>query len=127
MEDLITGYQYGDDFRFAGPYAFPNNKDQEAVHLPPRTTLQVPPELTAAGQAVFFDETTGAWVVRSFEDPIAKLQAEHAAAMKNADDEHLAALQAEAQRLEAQRLAELEQVATETQPAVTEAVNVAAS
>lgn len=127
MEDMITGYQYGDDFRFTGPYPFPNNKDQEAVRLPPRTTLQAPPEVTAAGQAVFFDQATGTWVIRSFEDPIAKLQAEHAAAMKKADDERLAALQAEAERLQAQHSADLEQSATEAQTPTTEASNVSAS
>ncbi len=127
MEKLITGYQYGDDFRYIGPYQFPDNQDKEAVHWPPRTTMQVPPEVTTAGQAVFFDQATGAWVVRSFEDPIAKLQAEHAAAMKKADDERLAALQAEAERLQAQRLIELDQAATEAQTPAREAANVSAS
>lgn len=132
MEKMITGYQYGDDFRFAGPYKFPDNKDQEAVHLPPATTLKEPPKNLAPGMAAFFDEATDSWVVRVFDDPIAKLQAEHAAAMKKADDERLAALQAEAerlqaQRLEEQRLAELEQAATEAQTPATEDSNVSAS
>lgn len=132
MEKMITGYQYGDDFRFTGPYRFPDNKDKAEVHLPPATTLKEPPKDIATSHAAFFDEATDSWVVRSFEDPIAKLQAEHAAAMKKADDERLAALQAEAERLQAQhleeqRLAELEQAATEAQTPATEAANVSAS
>lgn len=112
MEKLITGYQYGDDFRFTGPYKFPNNEDQEAVHLPPHTTLKAPPEVTNTGEAAFFDVAADSWIVRTFEDPIARLQAEHAAAMKKAEDERLAAL---------------EQSATEMQPPEKEASNVSAS
>lgn len=132
MEQMMTGYQYGDDGRFIGPYKFPDNKDKAVVHLPPTTTLTEPPKDIATGQAAFFDVATGLWVVRTFDDPIARLQAEHAAAMKKADDERLAALKAEAdrlelERLEAQRLAELEQAATEAQTPATEAANVTAS
>lgn len=122
MEKMITGYHYGEDGRFVGSYQFPDNKDKKAVHLPPRTTLQAPPEVVLDGHAAFFDAATDAWVVRTFEDPIAKLQAEHAAAMKKADDERLAALQAEAERLAA-----LEQAATETKTPATGGANVSAS
>lgn len=132
MEKMMTGYQYGDDGRFIGPYQFPDNKDKTTVHLPPNTTLSEPPKDIATGQAAFFDAATDSWLVLTFDDPIAKLQAEHAAAIKKADDERLAALKAEAERLElerleAQRLAELEQAATEAQTPATEAANVTAS
>lgn len=46
MEEIITGYQWGDDNTFIGEYIFPNNLDKEDIHLPPRTTLIAPPKTT---------------------------------------------------------------------------------
>ena len=64
MADNITGYQWGDDGSYIGPYTFPNNGDQEAVHLPPRTTLTPPPADIPAGHEAAMDVATGAWVIR---------------------------------------------------------------
>jgi hypothetical protein len=61
---MITGYQWGDDGSFIGPYAFPNNLDQEAIHLPPCTTLIAPPTDVPAGMEAAWDAFTEDWVMR---------------------------------------------------------------
>lgn len=44
MENTIIGYQYSPkDGKYIGVYAFPNNLDQDDVHLPPFTILEAPP------------------------------------------------------------------------------------
>lgn len=43
-EQMILGYQHSPvTGKFIGEYWFPNNQDQEAVVLPPNTTLTAPP------------------------------------------------------------------------------------
>lgn len=64
MENLITGYQYGDDFSFIGPYPFYDNLDQDGAHLPPRTTLIAPPADIPPGHEAAFDVATDAWIIR---------------------------------------------------------------
>ncbi|MEB0137988.1 MULTISPECIES: hypothetical protein [unclassified Undibacterium] len=39
----VTGYQWGDDGGYIGPYQFEKNRDKPEIHLPPRTTLLAPP------------------------------------------------------------------------------------
>lgn len=63
-DNMITGYQYGDDCSYTGPYTFPDNKDKDAVHLPPHTTLLVPPIDLPAGMEAAFNVKTGRWEIR---------------------------------------------------------------
>ena len=63
-EETLLGYQWGDDNSFIGTYAFPNNRDQETVHLPPKTTLIAPPMNLAVGIEAAFDPATQSWVTR---------------------------------------------------------------
>lgn len=59
--DFVTGYQYSpDNGRFIGPYTIHNNKDKMDVHLPPFTTLEKPPAVSAGQEAFWRD---GSWVV----------------------------------------------------------------
>jgi hypothetical protein len=97
MPITITGYQYGDQFQLIGSYDFPDNEDQEAVHLPPRTTLKKPPQVVPEGSAVFFDVGTDNWVVREFVDPIEALKAKHQAELDAAEALRARELQAEAE------------------------------
>lgn len=67
-ETLITGYQYSpNDKHLIGEYTFPNNQDQDTIHLPPNTTLQAPPENIPVGLQAYFED--GNWVVREDSDP----------------------------------------------------------
>lgn len=50
--DNITGYQWGSEFLYCGVYIFPNNLDKDEIHLPPNTTLKVPPE---SDQEIFWN------------------------------------------------------------------------
>ena len=59
---IVTGYQYGDDNGFIGEYSFENNRDKDAIHLPPRTTLQAPPRNLPVDQEAAWDGNT--WVIR---------------------------------------------------------------
>lgn len=44
MDNTIIGYQFSPiDGKFVGEYEFPNNLDQEGIHLPPFTTLDATP------------------------------------------------------------------------------------
>lgn len=62
MDTIITGYQYSpESFKYIGEYKFPNNLDQEAIHLPPFTVLEKPPE-TSGSDAAFWED--GQWVVK---------------------------------------------------------------
>lgn len=63
-ENMVTGYQYGDDLSFIGTYEFPDNDDQVTTHLPPRTTLLAPPVGLDTGTEAAFNTETGAWEVR---------------------------------------------------------------
>jgi len=51
--DFITGYQYGDKNQYIGEYQFPNNLDQDSIHMPLNTTLIEPP--VEAGKQAFWD------------------------------------------------------------------------
>lgn len=62
---MITGYQWGDTGAFIGIYEFPNNLDQNKIHMPPKTTLIEPPSGIASGQEAAWDVATGAWIVRA--------------------------------------------------------------
>ena len=53
MENLITGYQYGDNKRFSCVYIFPDNLDKDEIHLPPNTTLIAPPDLSENQDALW--------------------------------------------------------------------------
>jgi hypothetical protein len=57
MSDLnpfITGYQWGDHNQFIGEYTFPNNLDQDAIHMPPRTTLvRVPSPIPSGTEPIW--------------------------------------------------------------------------
>lgn len=58
MAELITGYQYSPvDGHYIGEYQFPNNEDQDDIHLPPYTTL-VEPTVVDNTQAFWVN---GAW------------------------------------------------------------------
>lgn len=63
-ENMVTGYQYGDNLSFIGIYTFPDNGDQVAAHMPPRTTLLAPPLGLDAGTEAAFNTETGTWEVR---------------------------------------------------------------
>lgn len=63
MSIMLTGYQWGDDNSYIGTYLFPNNEDQEYVHLPPRTTL-IPPPYPDPGYEAAIDLITGLWITR---------------------------------------------------------------
>ncbi|WP_180125678.1 hypothetical protein [Rhodoferax sp. BLA1] len=60
---MVTGYQWGDTGGYIGPYQF-LVIDPKKVHLPPRTTLKVPPEGLPEGQEAAFDPELDEWVVR---------------------------------------------------------------
>ena len=62
-DDHITGYQWGDGNRYIGPYDFPANIDQYAIHLPPRTTMTAPPKEIPPGQVAVWDEARERWNV----------------------------------------------------------------
>jgi len=64
MPDQITGYQWGDCGRYIGPYTFENNRDQERVHLPPRTTLVAPPTGLPVDEEAAWEPARGRWIVR---------------------------------------------------------------
>lgn len=69
MEKMITGHQFSPvDGRYVGAYDFPDNKDQDEVHLPPFTTLDAPPACDE-GHAAFWQN--GFWVVRAIPEQIA--------------------------------------------------------
>lgn len=59
----IMGYQWGDDMRYIGPYEFDNNLDQEAIHMPPKTTLLKPPTGLPVDQEAAWDSK--GWIVRN--------------------------------------------------------------
>lgn len=68
MEKMITGYQYSPaDGRFIGEYEFPNNKDQEEIHVPPNTTMEAPPACDP-GAAPYWQN--GFWVIRALPDEV---------------------------------------------------------
>ena len=53
MQKRLTGYQWGENGNYIGPYSFDNNLDKEAIHLPPRTTLTPPPNVAIDQEAVW--------------------------------------------------------------------------
>lgn len=58
MEQTIKGFQYDPKTgRYVGEYDFPNNMDQEEIHLPPNTTLERPPEAKEGEVVVRVDDT----------------------------------------------------------------------
>jgi len=59
---MLTGYQYGDDMTFTCVYLFPNNEDQPAIHMPPRTTLVAPPAVDA-GMVPQYEAASDSWTV----------------------------------------------------------------
>lgn len=65
MEKTIIGFQFDPATgRYIGEYEFPNNMDQEEIHLPPNTTLERPPAVAVGKVAVRVDQS---WVVQ--DDP----------------------------------------------------------
>lgn len=62
---LITGYQWGQDFRYIGPYQFEKNMDREEVYLPSsmKMTLVEPPEIPS-GQFAQWDVESKSWNLR---------------------------------------------------------------
>jgi hypothetical protein len=67
IEELVTGYQYGDSGKFIGIYKFPNNKDKEEIHVPPFTTLTPPPSNIPKGLSAYFRK--GTWELDDDENP----------------------------------------------------------
>jgi len=65
----VTGYQWGEGFRYIGPYTFEKNGDQEAIHMPPNTTLIEPPEVPPGKYAVWM-EAREQWVLHDIPMPI---------------------------------------------------------
>lgn len=63
MEEMLKGYQWMENKTFGCVYYFPNNKDKEAIHLPPNTTLKEPPSDIPAGQEAFW--TGSDWALRT--------------------------------------------------------------
>lgn len=66
--EIITGFQWGDGNRFIGPYEFENNKDQEAIHLPPKTTLIEPPA-PESGKVILWDVARSRWFLQDLPPP----------------------------------------------------------
>ena len=64
---IITGYQYGDYGHFIGEYRFEKNRDKPAIHMPPRTTLEPPPNDHDMDQEPFFNGK--AWEIRKLALP----------------------------------------------------------
>lgn len=65
MTTFITGYQYGDNLAYIGPYDFPGNQGVGGdVHLPPRTLLGAPPDVPEGQEAAFSAANEG-WVLRA--------------------------------------------------------------
>ncbi len=62
MKKRLTGYQWGDNGIYIGPYEFDNNQDKEEVHLPPRTTLIKPPKKLAVDEEAAWNGEK--WIVR---------------------------------------------------------------
>lgn len=61
MDEMITGYQWGDNFLYIGEYIFPHNLDKEEIHLPPRTTLSPPSIVPRVDEELYWDND---WKVR---------------------------------------------------------------
>lgn len=57
----VTGYQWGDNGAYIGPYVFDVVGD--VPHVPPNTTIVAPPSAMAAGKEAAWDGA--AWVVRN--------------------------------------------------------------
>lgn len=70
MQNTITGFQFDPKTgRYIGEYEFPNNMDQEDIHLPPNTTLERPPAAEEGKIAVRVDN---GWQIQN--DPNAAKQ-----------------------------------------------------
>lgn len=82
MEKIITGYQYGDENQFIGEYKFENNLDKETIHLPPRTVLVAPPEITEGMRAIWNGKK---WSLE--EDPYIKAEKERIEALEKMMEE----------------------------------------
>jgi hypothetical protein len=63
MTEMITGYQWGDNQSYIGPYSFANNLDKDEIHLPPKTTLKAPPTGLPVDQEAAWDGAD--WIVRN--------------------------------------------------------------
>jgi hypothetical protein len=61
-EQTVTGYQWGDDLSYIGPYEFPI-PPTGVPHVPPRTTL-TPPPTPPEGYEAAMDVASGEWVIR---------------------------------------------------------------
>jgi len=61
-EQTVTGYQWGDDLSYIGPYEFPI-PPTGVPHVPPRTTLTIPPAAPEGYEAAM-DLSSGEWFVR---------------------------------------------------------------
>lgn len=68
--ELITGYQWGHENRYIGPYEFENNMDQDAVHLPRNTTLEAPPSEAPAEHFVVWESARARWEIRANPAPV---------------------------------------------------------
>ena len=62
-ETTVIGYQWGDDLSYIGAYEFPI-PPSGISHMPPRTTLTLPP-VASEGYEAAMNLTTGEWFVRA--------------------------------------------------------------
>lgn len=62
MDNMIKGYQYGNENHYIGEYIFHNNLDKEEIHLPHNTTLVEPPVIPE-GKSAVWNENENKWFI----------------------------------------------------------------